>query len=1060
MKRLISKFIALMLIASIAIPQTFAATINLPGTATTTIAIGEPVTLSVFVSGLQPTATYIHGDVYWNYGGSSDDVDYAIEADDCFLDTILMEAMCTFGPYTYTTTGIKSVIISLDQHDSTFTRIADTVVNQSTSITVVDPLVVSLTPETQTVDSGVEATVVADVTGGDGSLDTVTFTWGDSTPDTVYSVDDSTLVDPSASTITATHTYAYGLPSMTMPYPVSVVVSDGTLDPVTDTATINVFSALPTPASTFTVEAGIDQTLTLGTPTAVRAVATSLDADAFGANASISWGDGILEPVTGVLGADGVTFDAMHTYLAEGPYTVTVTATEYDSDSLPLTSVSDTLLITVVPVPTLSVEAGLDQTTLLGTTTSFDAIASGLLGDLAWAQFDFGDGSAPLFYNAFAPGAVSVSSSYTYSAAGSYTVTVTMNDGVNTASDTMTVTVEATPFGAVLSIEGGDDQSITLGDTAAVQAVTSYSDGSLDWMEFNWGDGSTNDFYNAIPVGIPATTSTHTYAAAGTYTVTVSASDGTSPTTFDILTITVTTPAFAVYAGDDKTVTLGDSVAVTATVTDGIIINSNFNWGDGYETTDYSDPSLAIREITRAHTYSAIGTYEVIVEVEDAYGVIAPDNVFVTVVLPESSFSVEAGDDQTVNTGETVYVEACATSLDGTATSVDAVIDWGDTTSSPVIGVLEADCVHLDTSHTYSSADTYTVTITATEYDSSLFPLASNSDTLTITVDTPTIPSTLAVEAGIDQAMYVGTPTAVRAIATGLSGDGVSATASINWGDGASTDGVVGDFSDAAGVTFDSMHTYASSGTYTVTVTATEFNSDDVALSNGSDTLTVTIKDAETTTPPTDTGSNGGGSTYGGGAGSSHSSSSSSSTEDDQEVVVAEDGTTVTEDDQTVIVAEEDTTVVDVCSELPFTDVSPNASYYDAIYQAWCDGIVHGRTATTFDPTDAIQRGEVAKVVAGIFGYSPVADLTETSYSDLDSSEPLAPYIEALTEAGILEGYTSEGTFRSHQGMTISEIEALMYRLTGTAVDVSSYSDDGVTVSRGRFMEFILQYLD
>ncbi|MFA6528795.1 MAG: hypothetical protein WCT46_04640, partial [Candidatus Gracilibacteria bacterium] len=238
MKRLISKFIALMLIASIAIPQTFAATINLPGTATTTIAIGEPVTLSVFVSGLQPTATYIHGDVYWNYGGSSDDVDYAIEADDCFLDTILMEAMCTFGPYTYTTTGIKSVIISLDQHDSTFTRIADTVVNQSTSITVVDPLVVSLTPETQTVDSGVEATVVADVTGGDGSLDTVTFTWGDSTPDTVYSVDDSTLVDPSASTITATHTYAYGLPSMTMPYPVSVVVSDGTLDPVTDTATI------------------------------------------------------------------------------------------------------------------------------------------------------------------------------------------------------------------------------------------------------------------------------------------------------------------------------------------------------------------------------------------------------------------------------------------------------------------------------------------------------------------------------------------------------------------------------------------------------------------------------------------------------------------------------------------------------------------------------------------------------------------------------------------------------------------------------------------------------
>ena len=197
---------------------------------------------------------------------------------------------------------------------------------------------------------------------------------------------------------------------------------------------------------------------------------------------------------------------------------------------------------------------------------------------------------------------------------------------------------------------------------------------------------------------------------------------------------------------------------------------------------------------------------------------------------------------------------------------------------------------------------------------------------------------------------------------------------------------------------------------------------------------------------------------YGGGAASSGGGSrySDSSSSDSEEDVVYGGGAAGEEvvGDEVILSSEEE-----VCGELPFLDVDGEAPYFDSIYDAWCNGIVHGRTSTSFAPEDLILRGEVAKVVAGVFGYAPIDGLTEVSYVDIDSFEPLAPYIEALTEVGILEGYTDTGMFRPHQAITIDEIKALMRRLVGEDVDLSEYSEDGVHVTRGMFMDFILRYL-
>ncbi|MBT7484348.1 S-layer homology domain-containing protein, partial [Candidatus Peregrinibacteria bacterium] len=180
----------------------------------------------------------------------------------------------------------------------------------------------------------------------------------------------------------------------------------------------------------------------------------------------------------------------------------------------------------------------------------------------------------------------------------------------------------------------------------------------------------------------------------------------------------------------------------------------------------------------------------------------------------------------------------------------------------------------------------------------------------------------------------------------------------------------------------------------------------------------------------------GGSSTGGGGTGYPFGSSGSS----DDAVVLAEDGS------------------ID-CGYIDFVDVSEAASYYTPIYEAWCLGIVHGRGALFFYPNELILRGEAAKVFANAFGYT-TTDITGDYFLDVDAEDPeVAPYIEALTEAGILNGY-GDGYFRPHQAITIYEVKVIFRRITGESVMLSADGTGGGTITRGGFMEFIMEYSD
>ncbi len=147
---------------------------------------------------------------------------------------------------------------------------------------------------------------------------------------------------------------------------------------------------------------------------------------------------------------------------------------------------------------------GSDSPTGLGATTAFTAtIAAGTNVSYSW---DFGDGTAVV------TGTSTIT--HTYTSAATYTAQVTATNTVNSASTTTSVTV-AGPDVAIAGLSLASDSPTTLGATTAFTATTGA--GSNITYAWNFGDGS--------PVVNSASTITHTYASAATYTAQVTATN-------------------------------------------------------------------------------------------------------------------------------------------------------------------------------------------------------------------------------------------------------------------------------------------------------------------------------------------------------------------------------------------------------------------------------------------------------------------------------------------------------------------------------------------------------
>lgn len=304
--------------------------------------------------------------------------------------------------------------------------------------------------------------------------------------------------------------------------------------------------------------------------------------------------------------------------------------------------------------------------------------------------------------------------------------------------------------------------------TVNVDASTSSDpDGSLATYTWNFGDGTSG-------TGV---TAGHTYATAGVYTISLTVTDPQGLTNTISKSVTAA-PNQAPTAGFAASVNLHDVSfdGSTSTDADGTLAGYAWDFGDGTSGSG----------VTATHTYGAAGTYNVALTVTDDQGVTNTVTHQVVAVdppnqLPIASFSVSKSDLAVDFSG--------AGSADPDGTISDWAWSFGDGSTG----------TGASTSHSYAAAGTYTVKLTVTDNRG-----GTDTQSKEIRVLAPN-----------------QLPTA--AFSWSANDEKLSFDAGASSDPDGTVDGYAWDFGDgASGTGAGPNHTYAASGTYTVSLVVTD----------------------------------------------------------------------------------------------------------------------------------------------------------------------------------------------------------------------------------------------
>ena len=270
-------------------------------------------------------------------------------------------------------------------------------------------------------------------------------------------------------------------------------------------------------------------------------------------------------------------------------------------------------------------DAGADQTITLPSGLSLDASASydpdGDVISYLWEKI-----SGPSCTISSATQAVTA---VTGLSAGSYQFRVTVNDGSDTDTDVVNVTVNPEPAHAPVAVAGDDFSSNipTHGNCVNLDGTTSY-DLNGDALTYSWSQVSGPNSSNITVTG--AGTASACDLIAGTYTFRLSVDDGGLSNTDDIV-VTVTNiqnQAPVADAGADLDASEG-CVNITGTATDPEGSIASTVW------TQVSGPNTATLNNSSTLTVSACnlveGTYVFRLTVTDGPGLTHSDDVQVTV---------------------------------------------------------------------------------------------------------------------------------------------------------------------------------------------------------------------------------------------------------------------------------------------------------------------------------------------------------------------------------------------------------------------------------------------
>jgi len=336
----------------------------------------------------------------------------------------------------------------------------------------------------------------------DGTISTITVDWGDNT---------SPQNLPGTST-SETHTYQAG-----GQYTITVDATDNSGSRNSETQAITV-----TPPPTVTVSTVSPYPAATGTP-----VTVNFQVSGSATGLTIDWGDGTLP--------DSMPGDATtgtHTYTNTGDmrsqtFKITVTATNPAGPS----SKSIDEMVTDQP-PTVTVTTVSPTTTDTSQTVAVQFTASDHDGTISAITVNWGDGSNPTTLSGTDGGASHNYRSTDGLKTKTFTINVTATDNSGTASSTTkTVTINDQP--PVESITGMTPNPSNTSQTVNLRFSTSDPDGTIQSLKVDWGDGTSDTLQTT------ATSASHVYNSAKTYTITITATDdaGNTGTTTQTQTV-------------------------------------------------------------------------------------------------------------------------------------------------------------------------------------------------------------------------------------------------------------------------------------------------------------------------------------------------------------------------------------------------------------------------------------------------------------------------------------------------------------------------------------------
>ena len=160
------------------------------------------------------------------------------------------------------------------------------------------------------------------------------------------------------------------------------------------------------------------------------------------------------------------------------------------------------------PKPQVQITSTVPSTVSVGQQVTFTADSAGRDVSYAW---DFGDGSSASGPNV----------SHAFQQTNSYTVTVTVKDAAgHTSTASTNITVQpATPVASFIATPGTDSFGSPNVTVDASASTIGTSGATYNW---DFGDGSTDTQ--------TAPTDQHTYSLSGTYTITLTITDGAGQT--------------------------------------------------------------------------------------------------------------------------------------------------------------------------------------------------------------------------------------------------------------------------------------------------------------------------------------------------------------------------------------------------------------------------------------------------------------------------------------------------------------------------------------------------